>query len=388
LKKSLKYLFWGLLLATIAINLAIVFTGKTYLYTGISHLLQSGKFGPGISDFNKFPKREIPAGIPAPWHFASDYNAHSIEDSLLKAIEEYETVAYLIIKDDSIKFEKYWNGYSEKSHSNSFSMAKSIVSILTGIAIKEGRIQSLEQPVSDFIPEFRGTKKATIKIKDLLSMSSGIDFDEDYVNPLAYPAAAYYGTSLKNLTLNYQAKEKPGTIFRYLSGDTQLMALTLQAATGKSLAEYASEKLWKPIGAENTAYWSTDTEEGIEKAYCCFISNARDFARFGKLYLNKGNWEGSQIVDTSFVEESIKPAALKDSEGKPNNKYGLSWWLLPDYKGHNIFYARGILGQYIICIPDKKMVIVRLGHKRAPKSGDSHPKDLAIYLEAALKMYN
>jgi CubicO group peptidase (beta-lactamase class C family) len=266
-------------------------------------------------------------------------------------------------------------------------MAKSFVSILTGIALDEGKIKSVDQPVSDFLPEFKEGENSKLTIKHLLTMSSGINFDEDYVNPLAYPAQSYYGSDLKKLTYKYKVKDEPGKAFIYLSGNTELLSFILEKATGKTLSEYASEKLWKPLGAKNSAFWSLDHKDGSEKAYCCFNSNAPDFARIGELYLDSGKWNGQQLISSQYVIHSITPADLLSGSAK-NDEYGYSWWLIPDYKGHRIFYARGILGQYIICIPDKKMVVVRLGKKRKQKDDKaSHPPDVFLYIDAALEMY-
>lgn len=139
------------------------------------------------------------------------------------------------------------------------------------------------------------------------------------------------------------------------------------------------------MGANKDAYWSLDHEGGVEKGYCCFNSNARDFARFGALYLHDGNWKGTQLVSKDYVHQSIVPANLIDDNGAKNNKYGYSWWLL-NYKNHNIFYMRGILGQYVFVIPDKNMVVVRLGHKRDKVKVNDHPKDVYVFLDAALSM--
>jgi len=217
-------------------------------------------------------------------------------------------------------------------------------------------------------------------------MSSGINFDEDYINPFAYPAAAYYGNSIKKLTLSYKVTEEPGKVFKYLSGNTELLGIILEKVTGKSLSEYMSTKLWQPMGAANTAYWSLDQENGMEKAYCCFNSNARDFSRFGLLYLHNGNWNGQQLVPEEFVKQAMQPASLLNEDGNPNVNYGYHWWIL-NYKDHHISYCRGILGQYIIVIPDKQMVIVRLGHRRDKEKQNDHPKDLFIYIDKALETY-
>jgi CubicO group peptidase (beta-lactamase class C family) len=385
--RLLKYSAFVLLAVIFMLNVYIVGTGKTYLYKGVAYTYLRGKSGPDIDEFNLFAKRKISAGNPQPWPIAKDYNQQEIPDSIIKAMESFETVAYLIIKDDSLQHERYWDNYNEKSLSNSFSMAKTIVGILAGAAIKEGKIKSLDQPVGDFIPEFNHGLRSGITVRHLLTMSSGIEFDEHYKSPIAYPAAAYYGSDLKSLTLKYDlGKTKPGSVFRYLSGDTQILAFVISVATGKTLSDYASEKLWKPLGAENDAYWNLDKENGYEKAFCCFISDARDFARLGKLYLNKGSWNGMQIVDSSFVEESVKPAPLLDIFGNQNDKYGFKWWLV-NHKGKEIFYARGILGQYVICVPELNMIVVRLGHKRIKNPSDDHPSDMFIYLDAALNMF-
>jgi CubicO group peptidase (beta-lactamase class C family) len=305
-----------------------------------------------------------------------------------------ETVAFVVVKNDSLLHEQYWDGYGPDSRSNSFSMAKTFVSILIGAAIDEGKIKSIDQPVSDFLPEFKEGDNSKVTIKHLLTMSSGINFDEDYISPFAYPAQAYYGDDLKKLTYGYKVTEESGKFFKYLSGNSELLAFILMKATGKTLSEYMSEKIWIPLGAKNDALWSLDSKDGMEKAYCCFNSNALDFARLGKLYLDSGKWNGRQIINSDYVARSIVPAELNYPEGNKIDNYGYAWWLIPDYqpagqagKGHYIFYARGILGQYIICIPDQNLVIVRLGSKREKPKGNEHPPDMSYYIDAALEMY-
>jgi CubicO group peptidase (beta-lactamase class C family) len=385
--KTLKKIGKWFLIILVLLNLAIIISGRTYLYKGIANTYLKGRSGPSITEFDIFDNREVKAGVEQKWHLAKNYNTKKIPEALEPHFTEMQTAAFLVIKNDSIAHEQYWDGFNADSRSNSFSMAKTFVSMMIGAAIDEGKIKSVDQPVGDFLSEFKEGENAKLTIKHLLTMSSGINFDEDYVSPFAYPAQAYYGSDLKALTYGYKVSEPGGKVFKYLSGNSELLGFIIMKATGKTLSEYMSEKFWIPLGAKNTALWSLDSKDGMEKAYCCFNSNARDFARLGQLYLDSGKWDGKQIVSADYVAQSIVPAELTDEEGKKIDNYGYAWWLIPDYKGHYIFYARGILGQYIVCIPDQKMVVVRLGSKREKRHGNDHPLDLFYYIDAALEMY-
>jgi CubicO group peptidase (beta-lactamase class C family) len=341
---------------------------------------------PGIDDYKIFQNRKIPAGKPQPWNLSSHYNTIRLSADDEKFFEKFKTIAFLIIQNDSLIYEKYSDGYSDSSFSNSFSVAKSIVGLLIGCAIDEGKIHSIDEPVSDFLPQFKRTasdKKLTIR--HLLTMSSGLNWDEKYASLFSKTTEAYFGNDLKKLIGKLDVVETPGRIHRYLSCNTQILAFIIEKATGKKLSEYASEKLWRPLGAEHPAIWSLDSKEGEEKAYCCFNTNARDFARIGQLIINKGKWNGTRIVSEKYISESISPDTfLKDIKGLKVKHYGYQWWMI-EYKGYHIPYARGILGQYIIVIPDKKAVIVRLGKKRS-QNKKNHPSDLYEYIDFALKI--
>ncbi|MFD1187507.1 serine hydrolase domain-containing protein [Pontibacter rugosus] len=354
---------------------------KNYVYKAIVYNFAD------IDDNKIFEQHSIAAPAAAqPWPLAQQYNRQSLPQELEVLHKELESVAFLVIRNDSILQEQYWDGYSDESLSNSFSMAKSVVSMLIGAAIQEGKIKNVEQPVGNFLPEFRQGKKASIKIKHLLWMSSGLNWDESYSNPLSMTTEAYYGTDLKKVIDRLEAVQEPGQQWEYKSGDTQVLGFILQAATGKSLSAYAAEKLWQPLGAAHDAEWSVDRQDGIEKAYCCFFSNARDFARLGKLYLNKGIWNGDTLVPPAYVKASLTPNGLiKASDGEKVDFYGYQWWLIPAYKGQEIFYARGILGQYIIVIPEKELIIVRLGKERGERIGD-HPSEVLAMIDAVNKM--
>lgn len=382
----LKKIGKWLLIIFVVLNLAIIVFGRTYLYKGIANTYLKGRSGPSLTEYQIFDNREVKAGNYQKWPLSVSYNSKKLSEPRQQEFSELQSVAFVVVKNDSLAHEQYWDGFGEDSYSNSFSMAKTFVSILVGMAIDEGKIKSVDQPVGDFLPEFKEGENSKLTVKHLLTMSSGINFDEDYVSPFAYPAQAYYGSDLKKLTYGYKVTSEPGKEFIYLSGNTELLSFILEKVTGKTISEYASEKLWKPLGAKNSAFWSLDQKDGEEKSYCCFNSNAPDFARIGKLYLDSGKWNNRQLISAQYVIHSTEPADLLSGE-KKNDEYGYAWWLIPDYKGHRIFYARGILGQYIICIPDKKMVVVRLGSKRKVSEKSAHPLDVYLYIDAALDMY-
>ena len=186
--------------------------------------------------------------------------------------------------------------------------------------------------------------------------------------------------------MGLEAIDPPGQVFKYHSSCSQLLAFIVEAATGKTISEYASEKLWEPMGAKHSALWNTDKKNGDEKAFCCINSNARDFARLGKLYMHNGNWNGLQIIDSSYTKEATSAARLVDEEGNENINYGYQFWLAKR-KGLDIYYARGLWGQYVICIPDKDMIIVRLGKNYGTHLEDGHSNDFYAFVDAALEMY-
>ena len=342
----------------------------------------------GIEDYKIFNNRIVFANNYQPWKISKNYNKKQIPVKYIKNFEEIETIAYIIIKDDSIKFEKYWDNFNDSSITNSFSATKSIISLLIGIAIDDGYIKSVSQKVGDFIPEFNFGNNSKLTIKHLLTMSSGLNWKEGYSSLFSPTTQAYYGNNLKKLVFNLKVTEEPGLIYKYLSCNTQLLAFIVEKATGMSVSEYASKKLWIPLGAKHNAYWSLDKNNGMEKAYCCFNSNAQDFARIGKLCLNNGNWNGKKIISKEYLDESFKPVSyLKDEEGSLVDYYGYQWWII-NYKGLKINYARGLLGQYIIMIPEKNTVVVRLGKKRSKDMINKFPADIYMWIDAALEIIN
>ncbi len=352
-----------------------------YIKKALVHLF------PDIVDYEFFQNREIPSDNPIPWETAHDYMNYSLSKQERDTLEDYKSIAYLIIQNDSVVYEEYWDGFNENSLSNSFSAAKSVVSLLIGAAIQDGYINSVNQSVSEFIPEFNDESYNKLCIKDLLTMSSGVNWNESYINPFSMTTQAYYGDNIKELVLGLEVTESPGIEFKYLSGNTQLLAIIIENATEKTLSEYMHEKIWKPLGATNTALWSLDRENGSEKAYCCINSNARDFARIGKILLDKGKINNKQIFPVDYLKASIKPANyLVDHRTLQTvDFYGYHWWII-NHQGEQIPYARGILGQYIFVLEKENAIVVRLGHKRSRNYIHHHPTDVYSYLNTAKRI--
>jgi CubicO group peptidase (beta-lactamase class C family) len=372
----------SLLIAIVLVALGLWISGNGHVIKAVRSTYLVGKTGPTIDDYPKFENRTVEAGAPQLWEFSKNFQSNSLGSKLIEEIESWETVALLVVHQDSIAYERYWNGYSEKSLTNTFSMAKSFTSLAIGKAIEEGHIKSIDQKVGDFLPEFTEGEKAKVTIKHLLQMASGIDFGESYGNPFGYMAKTYYGSDLYDLTVNKPLKYEPGTVWKYQGGNTLLLSFILEKATGQNLSDYFSQHFWKPLGAKEDALWSLNEAGGQERSYCCFYSNARDFARVGQMMLDSGKWNGRQLINQDYIEQSISPVNLKNEEGKLIDYYGLQWWM-GAYQDDKFYYASGIQGQYIVAIPEWDAVVVRLGHKRDPNVGAEVPKDLFVYLKAA-----
>jgi CubicO group peptidase (beta-lactamase class C family) len=255
-----------------------------------------------------------------------------------------------------ILFERYYAGYSESTPSLSFSMAKSFLSLLIGIAIDEGYIESIHARVTDFVPELAVNGYDQVTVKHLLQMTSGMRYLEND-NPFGIHPRFYYTQRLEYEILRLKLKEQPGLRFQYKTGENALLALILTRALGEmTITEYTQERIWTPLGMEYDGAWSIDhAGNGLEKSGCCLTATARDFAKIGRLYLHNGSWNGKQIVPSSWVEQST---AVDTSEGSVWN-YQYQWWLASE--GDGDFYASGHLGQYLYVNPHEQLIIVRLG---------------------------
>ena len=379
----MKKFFQTLGLVLITLFGLLYISDYNYLLTAVSNIYLKGHTTAFLSDYNYFDNRVVPPSEnPEPWPLHKDFNTKELSPTQEQINFNNKTVAFLILKNDSLYFEKYYDGYGVDSKSNSFSVAKSFVSALLGRAIMDGYIQDLDQPVKDFIPELKGFYADQVTVGDLASMASGQRWEEKYYSPFSITASAYFLKDLDAAILDQPIEEAPGKSFIYKSGTTHLLGMVIAKATGKNLTEYLYETIWNPIGAEHESLWQIDSyKNGSEKAYCCIASNARDFARLAKLYKDHGKWNGKVLLDSTFIAKSLRPRFPESPE------YGYSWWL-KEYKGHHVYMMRGHLGQYVITFPEENLILVRLGHSKGPngKDGDPFTPDIYTYMDAALEI--
>ena len=319
------------------------------------------------NDHRKFPSRELTAS-PAPVHYAEVAKEKELKAGIKNGkeipledfLEAHKTVAFLVIQRDTIVYERYFKGYDPSRIHTSFSMAKSVISMLIGCAIEDGMITGVDQPVTDFIPELRENGFDKVTVEHLLQMTSGLKFNESYFNPFGDAATFYYGRRLYKNMARMKLKAAPGEHFEYQSGSSQLLGWVVERALRKAndprtITEYLNDKLWSPLGMEYPASWSIDQKKGgIEKTFCCINAPARDFAKLGSLYLHEGNWHGKQLIPKEWVEQSTRVDTANGSAWS----YQYQWWI-PSREGD--FQAQGILGQYIYVDPARDIVMVRLG---------------------------
>src|SRR5215204_5901872 len=369
--RSLKLLGVG---AGSLLVLALVMAVVGYVLAPHFYLTRAIFWGESdYKDLEKFPARTIHNApptlpfdkLPADNPYASQIEAignPSTNGSLEDYLDASGTTAFLLIHDDKVLYEKYFNGYDESSIHTSFSMAKSFASALVGIAIDEGHIKSVDEPITNYLPELLKKDKhfKSITIRNLLTMSSGIKYEEGGDLPWSEEAddtKTYYSTDLRELALNCRIEGKPEEYFEYNNYNPLLVGMILERATGMHVARYLQQKLWKPLGMEADGSWSLDSKkDGFEKMESGVNARARDFARFGMLFAKEGNWRGKQLISRGWVEESTRAEASTD----PSLNYQYFWWVnTPEGKEH--FSARGNYGQYIYVAPEKDLVIVRLG---------------------------
>lgn len=351
-----------------------------------SHLKNFAVWGAhSIHDYKTHPVREVKAsGMPQPWEMDSLYNKVELSDAMLAMIDSNDTHAFLVFQNGKLLYERYWDGYTPQTISGSFSAAKSIISLLIGIAVDEGKIKSLDEPAANYIDHFKTNGLEKIRIKDLLTMSSGTNYQESDKGYFSMNASAYYGDDMEYLISRMEKKEEAGAYWQYRSGDTQVLGLIVEKVFGQSISALVSDRFMEPMGAETKALWLLDGEQKHEKSFCCFNAAARDYARFGQLILNKGMWNGKQIVSSGYVSAATTPAAFlkdRDENNAPVDFYGYQYWMI-DHNGTHAIAMNGLFGQYVYIIPEKNAIAVRLGESKVTKPIHHHQPENFVYLDA------
>jgi CubicO group peptidase (beta-lactamase class C family) len=339
-----------------------------------------------VGDQERFPSRPIRAGsepsalpagselvLPAP--AVADAARSGSVDGFLR---DTGTLAFLVVHEDRLVYERYFGGSDRQTLQTSFSVAKSVLSTLIGVAIDEGVIDSLDEPVTTYLPELaeRDARFERITLRHLVTMSSGLRYVEQSLPlPWGDDISTYYGTDLRDLALNGTNIERaPGEAWLYNNYNPLLLGLVLERATGMSVSEYMSSRLWRPLGAEFDATWSLDSGgSGFEKMESGLNAAPADYARFGLLFLHGGEWNGARIVSEGWVRAAI----AQDTSADPAEHYQYFWWIDTERPGR--FYAVGNLGQYVYVAPDADAVIVRNGRDW----GVEHDTWLAVFREIA-----
>ena len=371
-KRLLRFTAWTLALLAVIGLAGFLWLRQSPYWAGITLFAEGNRVENFRSMDRVFPARAIARAGPV-WEFDRDprplpatYAFAGEERDLAAFLDRTVTTGLLVVHRGAITHEEYRLGADETSPFTSWSMAKSVISALVGIAIDEGHIASLRDPIAAHVPELDGTPYGSVPIEDALTMSSGIAFDEDYaratsdINMLFIRAMAM-GQPQVEMLAGLEGLREAGTFNDYISSDTMALGLVLEGATGMPLAEYLESRLWGPMGAEADAFWSTD-RAGQEFALCCLNATLRDYARFGRLYLEGGARDGDQIVPAHWVEASVTPEAphLQPGDNPASSwtfGYGYKWWIPEDPQGD--FLAVGVWGQYIYIDPARDVVIVK-----------------------------
>lgn len=386
-KRIGKVLLWVAISLTVIFLVTVVAFSIIYTPEYVFRVLRWGNSD--VYDYLIFPERQIDKAA-VEFHFDEQlhsgeveevFESHPLVDNLDTFIQDTSTQALLVVEDDTLLFEQYGKGLERDSIVTSFSAAKSFGSTLIGVAIDQGYIESVNDPITKYIPELGERDKdfEQIEIRDLLKMSSGIRYDEfPFLN--GDDALTYYYPDLRQLAItNTEIIDQAGEYFLYNNYHPLLIGIILERATGQPVAEFLEENIWQRIGAEYPASWSLD-EAGFEKMESGINARAIDFAKFGRLFLNNGQWEGEQVISALWIAESIMdqghPSAYYDTSFGPQIRdaaqrgyYQYMWYGLEREGGANDFYAAGKYGQIIFISPQASLIIVRNGETYGPGMG-------------------
>lgn len=296
----------------------------------------------------------------------------TISETALNELAEYTAAnnssALLVLHKGELLLEKYWQGNTAESTTNSMSMAKTIIGLLIGKAIEEGKIESEQELVAKYLPEWKDDARAKITIADLLYMQSGLRNEDQAGDPFSDLTWMYIGPDVQETTLAIPAEVEPGTDYDYNNANTQLLGIILERVTALPIEEYASTRLWQKIGAKDAGWW-LDSPDGMPKVFCCYFARARDWVRLGRLFLQGGRWDGQQVVSKTWIQKMLVPSKLE-------RDYGYHIWLgfedggLKKKERSEMYLAPTITidgksKQKVFIVPSQDLIVLRIGEMPA-----------------------
>lgn len=337
--------------------LVLFATEYPYLWKGATSTYLQGYSSAHLYDASDFDVREMPAILPKELPYHADQL--TLDPSIEPQLEALETKGMVVTLRDSILFERYWDDHGAGVQGNSFSMAKSVTAILMQIAVQDGYIDSWDDPLSKYLPEYAPAQEYPVTLRHLITMTAGLKWNENYNNPTGITARAYYGSNVAETMMERVdlGKFEPGSEWEYQSGATQLAGMALRRAIDEPLSDFANRELFTKVGFEQPASWHLDQEGGLELNYCCINAAVRDYTKLGHLMLNHGVVDGHQILDSAWVHHATQPGLVKH--------YGMSFWLYDN----GAYAFRGLNGQLIQVYPSHGVVIMRQGQKSGAAEG-------------------
>lgn len=345
------------------------------------------------------PVREVEKSVnPYEFPLKSSFNlpdSFAIQNRVFNTqqyLDSSFTTGFMVIQDDSLAFEDYYLGNSPSTRHIAWSMSKSFVSALVGIAIDEGYIKTIQETVDVYLPELKGSGYEGVRIKDILQMSTGVKFNEDYADFYSdinnWGRKFAWGSSQNTFAASLENEHQPGTYNHYVSINTHVLGMLIVKTTGRNLSDYLQEKIWQKIGMEYNGYWLMDNY-GMEMALGGLNASLRDFAKLGQLYLQDGFWNGEEIVPKDWVKASITPDAPHLMPGKRETSshlfgYGFQWWIPEGDEGE--FMALGVYNQYIYINPMTRTVIVKNSANYRYNEANNDYRSTTVILELFRKI--
>ena len=360
----------------VVLFLALKYSPYSYLIRGVQGAYLDGHKSAHIYDRSHFDQREMPVfnAVTLP---EGSYTLE-LSPETRTALESYDTKGLIVLEKDSVVLEEYWDDHDASTISNSFSTAKTVITLLIQIAIQDGYIDSWDDPITKYIPEYEipeGVAEPTLR--HFSTMTAGMQIKENYNDPFSKTAKLYYGDNAEATALSVPPGKHPtGEVYEYQSAQTQVLTIALSRAVGESVSSFANRELFAKVGFEVPATWHLDRADGLELGFCCLNVSVRDFAKLGQFILHDGKINGQPVVDSAFIAMA--------SQGYKSPYYGHSFWIYPEPHNH-VFGFRGMLGQDILIDRAHQRVVMRVGQRDGGKyHADFNKVEEALLLQMDL----